>query len=193
MNKITQKLLLIVLIFGLFIVGSCSPPPPKGTITVPAPSTTPSPSGTPELDPTLVQQNDDVWTRITQNKKMIVGTSWHTPPFVYENSNAQVVGLDIAIIQEVSKRLKISVEFQDIPFQELPAALQKNQVDLAISALPINPDLNKLVTFSPIYYVDQTAILARNDSRIRITEFSQLAEFHVGVQRGTTFERSVKT
>jgi ABC-type amino acid transport substrate-binding protein len=192
MSRITQKLLLFVLIMGLF-VGSCSPPPPTVTMTVPAPSTTPSPSSTPEPDPTIVQQNDDVWNRITQNKKMVVGTSWHTPPFAYENSNAQVVGLDIAIIQEVSKRLKISVEFQDIPFEELPAALQKNQVDLAISALPINQDLNKLVTFSPIYYVDQTAILARKDSPISITEFSQLTEFHIGVQRGTTFERSVKT
>ena len=174
-------------------VGSCSPASPTITVTVPAPNTTPNPSGTPEPGPTLVQQNDDVWNRITQNKKMVVGTSWHTPPFAYEDSNVQVVGLDIAIIQEISKRLKISVEFQDIPFEELPGALQKNQVDLAISALAINPNLNKLVTFSPIYYVDQTAILARNDSHISVTEFSQLAEFNVGVQRGTTFEKLVKT
>jgi hypothetical protein len=49
------------------------------------------------------------------------------------------------------------------------------------------------MSFSPIYYVNQTAVLARNDGLVTsITNFDQLAGLRVGVRRGTTYEKMVQ-
>jgi hypothetical protein len=45
------------------------------------------------------------------------------------------------------------------------------------------------MAFSPVYYVNQTAILARADSAVpAITSEDQMAGYRVGVQRGTTYQ-----
>jgi len=139
-------------------------------------------------------QSDDVWDRIVANKKIVVGTSWDYPPFSSVDPNFQVVGLDIAVIEEIGRRLQIPIEIQNYAFEGLPGALQINQIDLAIAAMAITPERATQMSFSPIYYVNQTAILARNDTLVpNITDFNQLAGFRVGVRRGTTYEKMVQT
>ena len=149
-----------VLVIVSMMLASCSLPgvtPNPGAIPIPtailAPSaTSPAP------------QSDDVWDRIVANKKIVVGTSWDYPPFSSVDPNFQVVGFDIALIEEIGRRLQIPVEIQNYAFEGLPGALQLNQIDLAVAAISITPERASQMSFSPIYYVNQTAILARNDS-----------------------------
>jgi len=144
----------------------------------------------PVASPTIIPlPSDDVWDRIVANNKIVVGVSWDYPPFASIDPNFQVVGFDIALIQEIGRRLNIPIDLQNFTFEGLPGALQINQIDLAIAAISITPERAGLVSFSPIYYVNQTAILARNDSKVNITEFKQLAAYRVGVQRGTVYEK----
>ena len=128
------------------------------------------------LATSAVPVSDDVWDRIVANKKIVVGTSWDYPPFSSVNPNLQVVGFDIALIGEIGHRLQIPVEIQNYAFEGLPGALQINQIDLAVAAMAITPERTTQMSFSPIYYVNQTAILARNDGLVTsITNFNQLA------------------
>lgn len=141
----------------------------------------------------VVSLSDDVWDRITANNKIVVGMAWDYPPFSSVDSNFQVVGFDIALIREIGSRLNIPVEVQNFPFQGLRGALQINQVDLAVAAISITPERAGQMTFSPVYYVNQTAILARADSPItKITAVNQLASFRIGVQGGSTYESWVR-
>ena len=97
------------------------------------------------------------------------------------------------MIEEIGRRLQIPVEIQNYAFEGLPGALQLNQIDLAVAAISITPERASQMSFSPIYYVNQTAVLARNDALVTsITDFNQLAGFRVGVQRGTTYESMVQ-
>jgi ABC-type amino acid transport substrate-binding protein len=97
------------------------------------------------------------------------------------------------LIEEVGRRLQIPVEIQNYAFEGLPAALQINQIDLAVAAMADTPERASQMSFSPIYYVNQTAILARNDTLVTsITNFNQLASLRVGVRRGTTYEKMVQ-
>jgi ABC-type amino acid transport substrate-binding protein len=139
--------------------------------------------------PSPAPQSDDVWDRIAANKKIVVGTSWDYPPFSSVDPNFQVAGFDIALIEEIGRRLQIPVEVQNYAFEGLPGALQLNQIDLAVAAISITPERASQMSFSPIYYVNETAVLARNDALVtNITDFNQLAGYRVGVQRGTTYE-----
>jgi ABC-type amino acid transport substrate-binding protein len=127
------------------------------------------------------------------NQKIVVGTSWDYPPFSSVDPNFQVVGFDIALIQEIGRRLQIPVEIQNYAFEGLPGALQVNQIDIAVAAVAITPQSLSEMSFSPIYYVNQTAVLARNDGLVpNITDFNQLAGFRVGVRRGSVYEIMAK-
>jgi ABC-type amino acid transport substrate-binding protein len=162
------------------------------------PDATPAPIPTPTAilaaSPTSAAlPSDDVWDRIMANKKIVVGTAWDYPPFSSVDPSFKVVGFDIALIEEIGRRLQIPVEIQNYPFDGLPGALQINQIDLAVAAMAITPERSSQLSFSPIYYVNQTAILTKNDSTITsITDFKQLANLRVGVRRGTTYEKMVQ-
>lgn len=144
----------------------------------------------PVASPTTIPlPSDDVWDRIVANNKIVVGVSWDYPPFASIDPNFQLVGFDIALIQEIGRRLNLPIDLQNFTFEGLPGALQINQIDLAIAAISITPERAGLLSFSPIYYVNQTAILARNDAKVSITDFKQLAAYRVGVQRGTVYEK----
>jgi len=184
------RLLPIFIIMSMFL-GACATPtqpvsiPVTGATAILVPTVTPMPA---------VPQSDDVWDRITANQKIVVGTSWYYPPFAFVDPNFQVVGFDIALIKEIGRRLNIPVEIQNFAFQGLSSALQINQIDLAISAISITPERAAEMSFSPIYYVNQTAVLARTDSTVTsITNFNQLAGFRLGVQRDTTYEDMVQS
>ena len=207
MQNLVLRTLPLMIILSI-ILSSCSPQPgiaappaptltpitaPRATATPDypqMPSITPVPSAVPTLNATVVPTlQDDVWDRIQANKKIVVGMSWDYPPFASVDSNFQVVGLDIALVKELGKRLNIPVDIQNFTFEGLQGALQINQIDLAIAAISITPIRRGQMSFSQVYYVNQTAILARADSTIpMITDVKQLAGYRVGVQTGTTYE-----
>jgi len=172
----------VLMIVSMFLV-SCSPALQVAPVAV-VPTVILAPSAT-----SPAPLSDDVWDRIVANKKIVVGTAWHYPPFSSVDPNFQVVGFDIALIEEVGRRLQIPVEIQNYSFEGLSGALQLNQIDLAVAAISITPERVSQMSFSPVYYINQTAVLARNDSLVKdIANFNQLAGFRVGVQRGTTYE-----
>ena len=190
MKRLFPRILPVVLMVSMIAV-SCSVADvmPAATST---PNVTPAPS---TATPTnVVPQSDDVWNRIVANNKIVVGTSWDYPPFASIDSGFHPVGFDIALIKEIGRRLNIPVEIQDFTFDGLPDALHLNQIDLAVAAISITPDRASRASFSPIYYVNQTAVLAKNGSPVpNITDFKQLAGYRVGVQRGTTYESMLRT
>jgi ABC-type amino acid transport substrate-binding protein len=201
MNKFFLRFLPFMLMLSI-VMSSCSLTPQ----TVPVPVTAPAPSATPTHVATFVPLatfipsatslpplSDDVWDRIVANKKIVVGTAWDYPPFASVDSKFQVVGYDIALIREIGNRLNLPVEIQNFTFEGLRSALQINQIDLAVAAISITPERASQMTFSPVYYVNQTAILARADSAIpSITQINQMAAYRVGVQRGTTYQSWVQ-
>ncbi|RPH58678.1 MAG: hypothetical protein EHM81_09560 [Chloroflexi bacterium] len=198
MKRLLLRILPVLLIVSLFL-GACAAPVPAVPLVVIAPSATPEPiiipvtGATSAVTPTasatsVAPQSDDVWDRIVANNKIVVGTAMDYPPFAYVDPNFQVVGFDIALIREIGRRLNIPIDIQNFTFEGLPGALQLNQVDLAIAAISITPERSSRMSFSPIYYVNQTAILGRNDSTVNIADLKQVAGLRVGVQRGTVYE-----
>ncbi len=187
MKNIISRIFPIVAILSLALSACFSTPAPSLTV---QPTTAPLIVSTSTNIPDLT---DDVWERITKDNKIIVGTSWDYPPFASVGPNFEVVGYDIALIEELSTRLDIPIEIQNFTFEGLQSALQLNQIDLAVAAISITPERSSQLSFSPIYYVNQTAILAREDTTISdITAVDQLSNFRIGVQRGTTYEAWVQ-
>ena len=132
---------------------------------------------------------DQTWLRIQSDGIMHVGTAADYPPFEYYDSEFQLTGFDVALIQAIGQELGVIVDMTDIAFDGLGDSLLSGQVDLAIAALSITPEREAAVDFSNVYYIGEDAILAADGSDITtINEEADLGAYTLGVQASSVYE-----
>ncbi len=144
------------------------------------------------VPPTAESGVDDSWERIQAEGKIVVGTSADYPPFESYTGQLQIDGFDIALMDEIGRRLGVQVEYLDFAFDGLGAALQVGQIDAAIAAISVTPEREAVIGFSNIYFVGEDAILARGDSGANIGSSGDLAAYKLGVQRNTVYQAWVQ-
>lgn len=130
---------------------------------------------------------DNSWERVKAAGKIAVGTSADYPPFESYVGPGQIDGFDIALMDEIGRRLGVQVQYQDFAFDGLGNALILEQIDAAIAAISVTPEREGEVDFSNVYLVTQDAILAGQDASISISSVDDLAAYRVGVQRGSVY------
>jgi polar amino acid transport system substrate-binding protein len=118
--------------------------------------------------------------------KIVVGTSADYPPFESVDENGNFVGFDIALIQEIGRRMDLEIEIQDMPFDSLIAAVQEEKLDLAISAFNYDEERDLSVDFTEPYYFAEDAVLVAEGFGGTIGSAEDLAGYVVGAQTGTT-------
>ena len=102
---------------------------PSPTPAVAASSTsTAAASATPPL-------TDDSWERIKAKGQIVVGTAADYPPFEYYVDGAQIDGFDVALMDEIGRRLGVAVEYRDMAFDALGSALELQQINVAMAAI----------------------------------------------------------
>ncbi len=92
-----------------------------------------------------------------------VGTAADYPPFSYFDENGQIDGFDIALINELARRLGLTAQITDFAFDGLLDAQVLNQIDVSIAALSITSERLSRVDFTSLYYAGSDGILARVD------------------------------
>jgi len=125
---------------------------------------------------------------IQEEGKIVVGTSADYEPWEYKDENDEFVGIDMEIMRELASRMGVEVEFQDLGFDALVAAVQEGQVDAAIAAMAATEDRKKSVDFSDVYYAGDNVILTTADSGIAFTDPLEAAEYTIGTQTGTIMQ-----
>ena len=148
------------------------------------------PPGTPTPVPQTATPSapDDAWRRVQTTGILRAGTSADYPPFAFRTEEFALDGFDIAVINEVGRRLGVTVALDDMAFEGLSWALQLEQVDVAIAALSITPERLAEIDFSEPYFVSTDATLAKADANVQqITAVEQMAPFRIGVQRATVY------
>ncbi|MGD9148628.1 MAG: transporter substrate-binding domain-containing protein, partial [Anaerolineae bacterium] len=136
---------------------------------------------------------DDSWERVQAAGKMIVGTAANYPPFEYYVEDLRIDGFDIALMDEIGRRLGVQIDYRDFAFDGLGGALQLGQIDVAIAAISVVPERESLVDFTNVYFVGEDAALAREDSTITLTSVDDLAQYKVGVERGSVYQDWLQT
>ncbi|MEJ2735209.1 MAG: transporter substrate-binding domain-containing protein, partial [Anaerolineae bacterium] len=136
---------------------------------------------------------DDSWDRIQVAGKIVVGTAADYPPFESYVGENQIDGFDIALMDEIGRRLGVAVEYHDFAFDGLGPALIQGEIDAAIAAISRTPEREAVVDFSNVYLVSEDGVLARQDSDITISSADDLAAYKVGVQRNTVYQDWVQT
>ena len=138
------------------------------------------------------EATDAEWEAIVAAGKIVVGTSADYPPFEFINAQNDFDGFDIALMREIGKRLGLTVEFKDISFDGLIAALKGKQIDTIVAAMSATPERDKEVDFTINYFVGTDAILVKEGSSIVINVPEDMAGRKIGVQSGTIHETWVQ-
>lgn len=124
-----------------------------------------SSSTAPKIDTTSASQ-----TAESQNpfagKTVKVGCSATFVPFesieMAADGTKTYVGMNIDIIKAVVEKNGGTVEFQDMPFKSLTAAIQAGQIDFCSGGMSPSEERKKTLDFSEIFFYPRNAIVYRD-------------------------------
>ncbi|MEZ0386200.1 MAG: transporter substrate-binding domain-containing protein [Verrucomicrobium sp.] len=111
------------------------------------------------------------------------------PPFEVVNEKGEFSGVSVDLGRELAKHLGREVEFRNINFDGLIAALKSGSVDCVISSMTANDERRKSIDFSDPYVKTGIAILAAAKSPVQSMEDLKAPGRRVAVRLGTTGEQ----
>lgn len=120
---------------------------------------------------------------------MKVATSGDNLPYEFYE-NGQLTGFDIDLMKKIGAKLGKTIEFVDMDFGGIIAALQSGRVDAAIAGLTPTQERKVSVDFSEPYYQAVPAFIT-----LRENSFSSILELQgktLGVQMGSTHEKTAE-
>jgi polar amino acid transport system substrate-binding protein len=115
-----------------------------------------------------------------------VGTSADYPPFESVDGSGNKVGFDVDLMTEIAKRLGVKLEWVDMPFDSLIAAVQEGKIDASISAFNYSEERDKTIDFSDAYFTSEDAFTVAEGFAGTVAKPEDVAAYKVGVQTGTT-------
>lgn len=122
---------------------------------------------------------------------LVVGVSADYAPFefMYPDAGGNMVygGIDISVAQYVAAEMGLTMQVENMSFDNLLASLDKGDFDIVLSAMEATPERLENADFSDPYYTDvPPAILVKAD---KADQYKTLADFsgkYVGAQTATT-------
>ena len=132
-----------------------------------------------------VAEPTSVLEKIQKAKKVVVGTSADYPPYEYLDDAGNKTGFDIELMAEIAKRMGVELEWVDMPFDSLVAAVASGKLDMSISCFNFDEERDKIVDFSEAYYTTEDAFVVTSAFAGTITVPEDAANYKVGVQSGT--------
>ena len=141
---------------------------------------------------TISVQADDL-ADVKQNGVLRLGSAPEYAPFVFYDENGDMTGIDIALIEEIGRRMGVSVQTVDIAFDGLVDSLTIGQVDIIGRGMSITAERKELIDFSHIYYKGQAQFIAPASLvKPAAVDLSSFSGYKIGVQKATSFEKWIR-
>lgn len=107
------------------------------------------------------------------------------PPFASKTEDGQLQGFEIDLMNAFAEATQTQVEYVPLPFfDDVMRELYGNDVDMAIAAITITPERQRVADFSRPYFKSGMAIAVR-EGETQITNLDSLAGKRIGVETGT--------
>ena len=122
---------------------------------------------------------------------LVVGVSADYAPFefMYPDASGNMVygGIDISVAQYVADELGLTLQVENMSFDNLLASLDKGDFDIVLSAMEATPERLENADFSDPYYTDvPPAILVKADAADQYKTLADFSGKSVGAQTATT-------
>ena len=115
-----------------------------------------------------------------EKKTLIIGLDDQFPPMGFRNEKNEIVGFDVDMAREASKRMGVQVEFKPIDWSSKESELKSKRVDLLWNGLTILEKRKENILFSNPYMTNKQIIIVPAGSTIATK--SNLAGRNIGVQ-----------
>ncbi len=117
-------------------------------------------------------------------QKLVVGTDATYAPMEYMDSDGNIVGIDIDVVDAIAEAAGVEVEYKNIGWEPLFPAVENGEVDFAVSSITITKERKESFDFTDPYYFANQLILTKEDSDIK--SYADLEGKEVSVQINTT-------
>lgn len=114
-----------------------------------------------------------------------VGVDAAFAPMTFKDETGAYVGYDVDLATAVAEKLGVTVEFVEVDWSDLAAALNDGTIDCVWSGMSINADRQAAMTISDAYLESNTVLLVHKDVAGFIED---LAGKKVAVQSGSYAE-----
>lgn len=125
--------------------------------------------------------------------KLVVGTEAQYAPFEFKDLNANFVGCDMWLAQQIADALGVELEVMDMAFDGIIPAVKSNQVDIGIAAFTVDEERAKEIDFTDMYQKDEQMLIVKKGNEEVYTTKESLAGQQVGAQRGTTQSKLIQS
>jgi len=113
-----------------------------------------------------------------------VGANIGNVPWEFQDAKGASVGFEIDLVNEIGKRLDMTVNIVNIPFTGLFGAVQSGQIDAAVSSITITKKRLESVGFAQPYYDSDQSLTVKAASGLKSVK--DLAGKTVGVDTSST-------
>ena len=127
------------------------------------------------------------------NKKIVVGLDDNFPPMGFKDEKNEIVGFDIDLAKEASKRLGREVEFKAIDWNSKEAELKSGRVDVLWNGLDITEKRKENMMFSDPYMDNRQIVFVAKNKGNNIKSEADFAGKVIGTQSGGTTEEYFET
>lgn len=117
-------------------------------------------------------------------KKVVVGLDDQFPPMGFRDEKNNIVGFDVDMGREATKRMGVEVEFKPIDWKSKEAELKGKRVDMLWNGFTITEQRKEQVAFTKPYMSNTQAIVVLAGAPIKTK--ADLAGKVVGVQDGNS-------
>lgn len=116
------------------------------------------------------------WEDIERRGKLIIGVKDNLAPLGFRNEEGELQGLEIDIAKRLAAELLGDPEaiiFKPVSNLERFQVVLNDEVDLTIAKVTLTDSRARVVDFSPYYYLDGTGLITKNNSRQKLTDFTE--------------------
>ena len=127
---------------------------------------------------------DDSLKKVTSKGALVLGLDDAFPPMGFRDANNEIVGYDIDLAKEVTKRMGVKLQPQPIDWNAKEQELNTGKIDCIWNGFTITDERAKAITFTKPYLKNAQVVVIRKGSA-----FKTLADFkgkNIGIQAGSS-------
>ena len=127
---------------------------------------------------------DNSLERIISNKKLVMGLDDSFPPMGFRNEKNEIVGYDVDLAREVTRRMGVELVLQPIDWAAKEQELNTFQIDCIWNGFTITEERKKNVLYAPPYLRNAQVIVVKGNSPVQ--SLRDLAGKTAGTQSGSS-------
>lgn len=143
---------------------------------------------------------DNSLQKILDKGQLVMGLDDTFPPMGFRDEKGEIVGFDVDLAKEVTKRMGVKLKLQPIDWNAKEQELNTGNIDCIWNGFTITEERKQAMTFTPAYLRNAQVVVVRQDSPF--TDLASLGGKTVGYQAGSSalsaieaapsFQKSVK-